>query len=441
MPVAYCTNVHAGDTLEENLAALDRHAVAVRRILGDTDALPLGWWLSARSLGELRGDGAPGLDRLRRFFDGRALEVATLNGFPFGDFHAAVVKHDVYRPDWMDPRRVRYTIELAEVLAALLPRGADASISTLPIGWPSKPDPQADLELAANHLLDVVEALRSLRDRTSTRIHVDLEPEPGCILQRSSDVVAFAERFLWPAAERRLLARDVVADHVGLCHDVCHAAVMHEEQADCLRAYANAGLRVGKVQVSSALEAALTSGATSAGALAALRAFAEDRYLHQTVARMSDRSLRFFDDLPWALAALEAECAGTDDRRADGGRAGEGRDDEDHPFVQRVRPVACRVHFHIPVHIDRIELPTPVGSARIGTTQDQIHECLRAVDGAPTLEVETYAWGVLPPALRPAELAAGIADELRWTRAVVDRVAGGRIDKPPQDRGAPGTRP
>ena len=35
-----------------------------------------------------------------------------------------------------------------------------------------------------------------------------------------------------------------------------------------------------------------------------------------------------------------------------------------------------------------------------------------------TLEVETYAWTVLPPELQPADLALGIAEELRWFRSV-----------------------
>jgi hypothetical protein len=56
------------------------------------------------------------------------------------------------------------------------------------------------------------------------------------------------------------------------------------------------------------------------------------------------------------------------------------------------------------------------------TTQPEILACidaLRALDlldgeDAPTLEIETYAWTVLPEPLRPASLAEGIAEEIRW---------------------------
>ena len=44
-------------------------------------------------------------------------------------------------------------------------------------------------------------------------------------------------------------------------------------------------------------------------------------------------------------------------------------------------------------------------------------ECLaaaREMSDCRHFEVETYAWGVLPAELRQPDLAAGIADEMRW---------------------------
>ena len=61
--VAYCTNVHAGDTLDEVLAHLDRFVLPVRRHLG-TDLLGVGLWLAAPAARELAND-AGATDRLR----------------------------------------------------------------------------------------------------------------------------------------------------------------------------------------------------------------------------------------------------------------------------------------------------------------------------------------------------------------------------------------
>lgn len=83
--------------------------------------------------------------RLRAELDARGLSVLTLNAFPYGGFHQEVVKHSVYRPDWTDPARARYTADCAYVLAGLMPEDTDgASLSTLPLGWRTPWSPEAD---------------------------------------------------------------------------------------------------------------------------------------------------------------------------------------------------------------------------------------------------------------------------------------------------------
>ncbi|MEK8227556.1 hypothetical protein NKG05_17775 [Oerskovia sp. M15] len=78
---------------------------------------------------------AEDLARLRATLAEHGLQVHTLNAFPYGGFHDDVVKLAVYSPTWADAERLAYTLECAEVLAALLPDGVDGSISTLPLAW------------------------------------------------------------------------------------------------------------------------------------------------------------------------------------------------------------------------------------------------------------------------------------------------------------------
>ena len=59
----------------------------------------------------------------------------TLNGFPYGGFHATSVKAGVFQPTWADTARCDYTIDLATILAEFLPDDVSVgSISTLPLG-------------------------------------------------------------------------------------------------------------------------------------------------------------------------------------------------------------------------------------------------------------------------------------------------------------------
>ena len=184
------------------------------------------------------------------------------------------------------------------------------------------------------------------------------------MLDRAEHVVALFDQ---------CFSSDETRAHLGVCHDICHSAVMFEEQDEALALYARHGIRVGKVQVSSALAC---HGAPKE--IAELAQFAEARYLHQTCVLEGSGRARFFSDLDLALDAM-----------LDG---------------------FWRTHFHVPVYLESI--------GRLGTTSKEIPSALLAAShiDPPCFEVETYAWSVLPPHLRERDLAAGIAKELQFTR-------------------------
>jgi hypothetical protein len=193
------------------------------------------------------------------------------------------------------------------------------------------------------------------------------------MLDRAADVVGFFEHALQTRRGEPDPRR-----YIGVCHDVCHAAVMFEDQRAVLHAYRTAGISVNKVQVSSAVVA---NG--SAESLAALAAFSEPRYLHQTCVRTSDGVVKFFEDLPLALSAGNRDVASE-----------------------------WRTHFHVPIFAAQL--------GGLGTTQSAILDCLTEIDSwpsdqRPVLEIETYAWDVLPSAIRDeSDLVDGIAREITW---------------------------
>ena len=146
------------------------------------------------------------------------------------------------------------------------------------------------------------------------------------------------------------------------------------------------GIGVGKVQVSSAIRVPWDeiAPADRPAALAQLAAFAEDRYLHQTVSRDASGQTVFHEDLPIALRSVQ------DARQLTG---------------------EWRIHFHVPIYLERFGL--------LSASRQDILDCLKATrsySDVQHFEVETYAWGVLPPELREADLAAGIAREIEWFR-------------------------
>ena len=368
--IGYCTNVHAGATLDETRGNLRRYAVAVRESLQLDRPLGIGLWLSAAAVREIVS--ADGATAFGDWLHAAGLDVFTINGFPYGDFHKRVVKHEVYRPDWSTPQRLAYTLDLARILAAIRP-GGEAGISTLPLGWgPWLTDD--GVTAAAANLRKAALTLADIERATGVLVHLDLEPEPGCRLQRAADVVSLFERHLLTGTDD-----DVIRRHLRVCHDICHAAVMFEDQAAMLAAYDSVGVQVGKVQVSSAVRASFDDADPDPTALRdALGRFREDRYLHQTMVRTGKTTEPiFYEDLPDALASATA--------------AGE-----------------WRVHFHVPIFLERL------GPLR--TTTHEIDRWLLLVKDRPEFrhfEIETYAWEVMP-AEHKRTLADDIATELRW---------------------------
>lgn len=377
--IGYCTNVHAGADLQTTRANLQQHALAVKQKFSPDGPLGVGLWLSANTARKLR-EGEQTKD-FAAWLTEVGLAPFTLNGFPYGDFHQPVVKHEVYKPTWSEPSRVDYTLDLIEILDDLLPPGMEGSISTLPIQW-GKPAPSSEqLSAAAANLRTIADRLARLEAERGRLIHLCLEPEPGCVLDRAQDVVDFFENHLLAAGEEKRIRR-----HIRVCHDICHSAVMFEQQADAIRKLKAAGIKIGKVQVSSAIVLPLDEIASEerANAIQQLRSFAEDRYLHQTVIKSSESDLPvFFEDLPRALEAV-------------------------------IKPEDLtgewRVHYHVPIYLERF--------GDVQTSRKQIVECLelttREMPELSHFEVETYAWSVLPKELQQTDLSEGIAKELRW---------------------------
>lgn len=354
--LSYCTNVHPAEDLPGIIGQLDTYAVAIRERLG-ADVLGLGLWLAAPTAAALADDGEARL-RLRTELDARGLEVVTLNGFPYEAFQAPVVKHAVYHPDWTTPQRLEYTLDLARILADLLPGDAErGSVSTLPLAW-REPWTTARHDAARRNLDRLAHGLTEIAGETGRPIRVAFEPEPGCVAETTTQAVGM------------LAGADT--DRLGVCLDLAHLACAWEDPAAAVKQLATAGVPVVKVQVSAALEVT-----DPIAARPVLQRYAEPRFLHQT------RTAGGYgcDDLDVALAENPAG-----------------------PW---------RVHFHVPVHTP----PQPPLTATTGV----LREALEAVS-CDHFDVETYTWDVLPPEHRPgspAELADGIAGELAWTRDVL----------------------
>lgn len=365
----------------------------VRALLGHEGPMAIGLRLSARAAETLSQPRT--LDAFHHFLADGDYYVPTVNGFPYGTFHGARVKERVYLPDWRDPARIEYSNTLASLLAKLLATRPDieGSVSTVPGAYRTTVAGDEDRRAIASSILQHAAFLNRLRTESGRTIVLAIEPEPACMIETVDDVLGFFDRYLFNQAivaeaarqSRDGLTVDDVRRHIGICFDACHMAVEFEDPAAAFERVRGAGIRVGKVQLSSALR---FTDLHLAENLEALQVFAEDTYLHQVVQRRAVGLIRF-PDLPLALAAAQTESPAPGDE--------------------------WRVHFHVPIFLDR------AGPFR--TTQSYLAQVIGlagADDVTPCLEVETYTWDVLPPHLRTADLCSAIARELSWVRSTLN---------------------
>ena len=377
--LAYCTNVHPAETLDGVLAQLREYCEPVRRRLG-RDRLGIGLWLARDAAHALVTDPSA-LRGLRTELDWRGLEVVTLNGFPYEGFGAGEVKYRVYKPDWADPERLDHTTALARVLAGLLPDDiTEGTISTLPLAWRTAYD-DARAEKAQAALLTLGERLDALAELTGRSIRVGLEPEPGCVVETTGDALA---------------PLTAIAHHrIGICVDTCHLATSFEDPHTALDALTTARVPIVKSQLSAALHA---EHPHLPEVRAALAAFDEPRFLHQT------RTSPTLNPVRAGEASIASGLRGTDD-------LGEALEADALPDT-----APWRAHFHVPLHA--------APAAPLTSTLPVLKTALTRLVGGPHpltrhLEVETYTWQALPPDLRPrgrTQLADGIAAELTLAR-------------------------
>ena len=366
------------------MRVLTAHVPAIKGQVSPDRPMGLGLRLSAVAAQKLSEPGT--LADFRAFLAMHGLYVFTINAFPYGPFHGTRVKEDVYQPDWLQPERLAFTDQVAEILAALLPEGGIGSISTVPGTFKPLGQQAGAPQKIARNMVRHAATLVDIHRRTGREIVLALEPEPCCFLETIEETVAFFRDHLHGEASAAMLAeqagidlaaaRQALGRHIGVCYDICHGAVEFEAPAAAIAAFERAQIRVAKLQLSSALRVPDVDETTER----ALSAFDDGVYLHQVIQRRNGAITRYVDLAP-AFAAL---------------RSGEASGE-------------WRVHCHVPIFLEK--------AGAFHSTQQTLKEMLaycRQRFVAPHLEVETYTWDVLPPQLRQGTRAEAIAREMEW---------------------------
>jgi len=387
----YCSNIHSGEEWADHFKQIKGHLPEMKSRLSPEAPFGVGLRLSAKAASQLKNENE--LESFRHWLLENELYLFTINGFPYGSFHGERVKDNVYSPDWTTLDRLTYTNNLIDILASLLPEGLDGGISTSPLSYKywkkAESGYDAIFATATVNLARAALKMGQVYEETGKEIHIDIEPEPDCILETGAETLQYFQHHLIPKGSDFLKSEfgisageseRLLRKHIRVCYDTCHFALEYENAEKAIQEFLDADIRIGKTQVSSALKVDWTRpGINPENILARLKTFDEPVYLHQVIELTKDGSYRQYRDLSQALEQFDKAAA-----------------------------KEWRIHFHVPLFLDEF--------GELRSTRDHIEEALPYLlekSSCTHYEIETYTWDVLPERFKTG-LTESIEREYRW---------------------------
>jgi len=387
----YCSNIHSGEEWSDHFEQIKKHLPELKSMLLPDGPFGVGLRLSAKAASQLKLENE--LELFRNWLKGEDLYLFTINGFPYGSFHGERVKDRVYAPDWTTRERLTYTEDLIDILSKLLPDRMDGGISTSPVSykyWDKASSGYDDIFASAVvNLARAAHRMHQVFEATGKEIHLDIEPEPDCLLENGAETIQFFRDWLFPKGAdflheefgySKAKAEKVLKKHISVCYDTCHFALEYENAEEAIEAFRNADIRIGKTQVSSALKVDWTRpGISPDSVLSRLETFDEPVYLHQVIELRKDKTYHQYRDLPQALEQFDKSAA-----------------------------KEWRIHFHVPLFLDQF--------GELTSTRDHIQHALPYLlntTDCTHYEIETYTWDVLPDRFKTG-LIDSIEREYRW---------------------------
>ena len=385
--LSYSTLVHPADTWDELWDSVTRYLPAVKKRLSPTKPFAVSLRLAKNSVSALTA--APAERRkLKQFFDDNDMYLYTANAFPYGSFKGERVKEQVYEPDWRSDDRATYTMQVADILAEIAPTGVNPSIQTPPLGFKPRVTGPDVVQAYTDQIIRTVAHLVELQRKTGRTVTLAIEPEPACFLEKTTETIAYFNDHLYASAAVADLARqtglsvaeakDALHRQLGTVYDICHQAVEFEDVVQSMKDLRANGIHILKFQIASALRIPDVTPEK----VAALKAFSDPVYLHQTIEKRNG-AITHYLDIPNATAAYDGKSDGRE----------------------------WRTHFHVPVFLDDVGI--------FKTTRPDIEAALRYHASDPVsdqVEIETYTWDVLPETFKTGDIVEYVSREMEWVR-------------------------
>ena len=130
----------------------------------------------------------------------------------------------------MDPERLKYTMQVADIMADICPAFATPSIQTAPLAFKPRVTGQDVIDAFTDNVLKLVAHLVKIEQETGKLLTLGIEPEPRCYLETTDETVTYFQDYLYTgkAAARVATLAHILMDtaisalrrHLGVTFDI-----------------------------------------------------------------------------------------------------------------------------------------------------------------------------------------------------------------------------
>jgi hypothetical protein len=256
--------------------------------------------------------------------------VSSINGFVYKDFHEKNIKENIYLPDWTSLNRVKFYKKIIFISEKLHSINDDFSISVMPITY-KKWIKNYNLPYVFYKSSVNFSYLLKILIKLNKNIHLDIEPEPYCVIETYNDFLNFFNSWLKPVIKRKFKNKfnnnkinSLIYNHIRLCYDVCHFSVNFEDHVNILNSFLKSKILIGKIQISSALEMNMNYHKNLKNFKDNCGFLYTSNFLHQCVIKKNDK--------------FEKYC-----------------DIKYFPYKDYFNNTSLRIHCHVPIFLDKMK--------------------------------------------------------------------------------------
>ncbi|CAB3976251.1 metabolite traffic protein EboE [Candidatus Azoamicus ciliaticola] len=171
--------------------------------------------------------------------------IRSINGFVYQDFHKKNIKEKIYLPDWTSKYRLLYTKNIILSIKNINEIKNNISVSTMPLSYKEWTTEKQKPIIIYKSIKNIIKIISQTKNKNL--INLAIEPEPYCILECYLDIINFYAIWIKKTAQK-------LKKHIRICYDICHFSVMFDKHEIALKSINKKQIKLGKIQISSALK-------------------------------------------------------------------------------------------------------------------------------------------------------------------------------------------